>query len=299
MPNPIQLQRVIYPGGAGGGGVAFVGALDGFTTSLMECWSHRRKLVTNPVSETLLQARRSSDEEPLNVGALANGELDQASLLAFTGVGNYAGVAALMGQVNGRDLIQEISEEQRLIVDVGSLVTVGGKAASRGLRAPVGEVTGGGLITNTFTTYTGNVLSVFLRGEHSAYSGWFTAIVDAYFGLAKNSSIADSSARPILFHRNVTGAPGLTQASDFSGTFNSDYLISLIFDGTNVTFRDGTNTYTQAFSASFDFNRFTFGLLNDIAATGFSSDANRFQEAAVWSSDQTANEAAIRSALLA
>jgi len=276
----------------------FVGALDGFTSGLMECWSHRRKLVVNPVSETLLQARRSSDEAPLNVGALANGELDQTSLLAFTGA-QSAGVAALMGQVNGRNLIQETSEEQRLIVDVGSLVTVGGKAASRGLRAPVGEVTGGGLITDTFTTYTGNVLSVFLRGAHSAYSGVFAAIVDTYFGLAKDSSIGDNNTRPILTHRNVTGAPGVTWVGDFSGTFNSDYLISLIFDGSAVTFRDGTNTYTQAFSASFNFNRFTFGLLNDIASTGFASSDNRFQEAAVWYADQTANEAAIRSALMA
>ncbi len=273
----------------------FVGALDGFTEGLTECWSHRRKLVSSH-SGTLLQGRRTSDDEPMDVPALSNGELDDAALLSFAG-GSSVAVAALRGQLSGIDFIQPAADDQRIIVDGGNLVTVGGKAASRGLRDGVDSPEGGGMFTNAFSTYTGTSMSIFLRGRHDSYTGsyWFSAIVDAYFGVF-NDSI---SAVRVLYHGHGTEHPGITWVGDFNGTFNADYLISVIFDGTAATFRDGTNTYILPTSGAFNFNHFLLGYMVDNTTKGYSSSLNKMQEAAVWHSDQTVNEAAIRAALLA
>lgn len=272
----------------------FVGVLDGFAEGMIECWSHRRKLVSS-YSGNLLQGRRTSDDELLDVPALPNGELDAAELLIFAG-GNSVGVAALRGQVQGLDMLQPTADEQRIIVDTGSLVTVGDKAASRGLRPPSGLPDHGGILkTNTFTTYTGTVVSLFLRGKHGVYSGWFNGIVDAYFAFAKEGEVSG------LKHPGISHSPDgtfqLSWTGNTSGLLDSDYLISAIWDSTNVTLRDGTRTYAIEASPIFDFNRFVIGAFDDLISS-YCSDANAIQEAAVWFSDQTANEAAIRSALM-
>lgn len=288
-----QALSVGLASGKTGGG--FAGALDGWTTGLQECWSHRRKLV-NKAPSTLMQVRRTSDDAVLNVGALTNGELDESSLTGFAGSGTLA-LASLTGQMNSVDFLQPTSTSQRILVDGGSLVEVGGKASSRGIRGPLSpDAQGGGMFTETFTTYSGNVLTLFLRGSHDVYNGWFTSIVDAYFGFGKD--LETSSAAHTTLYRARSGKPGLAWIGDFGGAFESDYLISLIWDGTSVTFRDGVNTYSMSAGAAFDFNRLMFGCLRDADDQDYCSQYHRWQEAALWYSDQTANEAAIRSALM-
>lgn len=278
-------------------GEPFTGVLDAFTTGALEFWSHRRKLVSS-YSGDLLQGRRTSDDAPIDVSALASGEIDEAGLLSFAGSSSVA-VAAVYGQLSGHDLLQGTADVQRMIIDSGSLVTVGGKAASRGLRVPSGTPDhGGALLTSTFATYSGSTLTLFLRGAHGVYSGIFNAVVDAYVSFGKNGSFGNSAARTALYHGHVTGAPGLAGVGNFSGAFNADYLVSVIWDGSTVTFRDGTNTYTLSQPAGFDFNQFALAYFAG-GSTNYASDANRIQEVAIWLSDQTSNEAAIRSAMLA
>jgi len=286
-PDRFHLETVR----SGTAAVPFVGALDGFTPFM--AWSHRRALLTSFTGD-LLQARRTSDDAPYNVARKANGEGDTAGLLSFVG-GSSAAVASVTEQVGtGYDFIQPTTDSQRMIVDGGSLVTVGGKAASRGLRAPTGTPDhGGGMYTNQFTAQIGNVFTLFLRGNHGSYSGDFLGIIDSYFGFGR-----DSSYYRQLYHSR-SGPAGIGGLGDFGGSFTDDFLISLIFDGTNVTFRDGTSTYTIAYNGAVNVDRFLWGLYNSTTGDTYSSDVQRMQEAAVWMSDQTANEAAIRSALLA
>lgn len=85
MPNPIQLQRVIYPG-AGGGAVPFVGALDGYSALLTSAFSLVRRLLTS-YEGNLIRIRRVSDNVEQNFGPLAGGRLDVASILTFLGGG--------------------------------------------------------------------------------------------------------------------------------------------------------------------------------------------------------------------
>jgi hypothetical protein len=263
----------------------------------LEAWSHRRKLVAS-YSGALLQGRRTSDDTPVDVSALADGELDAAGLLSFAGANSVA-VAALRGQVNGYDLLQATADEQRILVDAGSLVTVGGKAASRGLRVSSGTPDhGGSLVTNAFGVSDGNPVSIFLRGEHGTYSGVFNSIIDCYFSFGLSGSFGDGASKPAFCHRNGTGAGTLTWIGDFSGAFNSNYLLSIIFDGAgSITLRDGTNTWVISQPAAISFNQIAIGMFS--GTSEYTSDTNSIQEMAIWTSDQTANEAAIRSALMA
>lgn len=276
--------------------VPFVGALDPFPPDF--AWSHRRALVSS-FEGNIFQARRTSDSAPFNAARLANGEADIAGLQSFVGSGTatVASLTELMG--TGCSFIQPTGDLQRVIVDAGVLVNVNGQAASRGLRTPSGPEIGGAMYTPIFDTYSGTVMTVFLRGQHDEYSGIFNSIVDGYFGFGKNGSAGDSAARTVMSHRNGTDAAAFNWLGDMSGPFVSDYLLSFIFDGTTLTLRDGSNTYTISTSTTFDINRFTFGLLVDLTSNDYCSAANRWQEAAVWLSDQSSNEAAIRSALLA
>lgn len=277
------------------GGTPFVGVLDGYPPD--HAWSHRRALLTS-FTGNLMQIRRTSDDTPYDVPVLSDGEGDEAGLLSFAG-GSSAAVAALTEQVGtGYAFIQPTADAQRIVVDAGTLVTVGGKMSSRGLRGPTSpDVAGGGMYTNSFSAYTGSTLSIFLRGSYIAYdaSGWFGGIVDAYIGMARSSDSAYDS----YFYRAPSGEVGLSRAGSFGGVFNSDYLISIIFDGTNVTFRDGVHTYILPGYGAFIHDRFIFGYASGVGVEGNTSLYNRWQEAAVWTSDQTVNEAAIRSAMMA
>jgi len=284
--------------------VPFVGALDEFAAPL-EAWSHRRKLVSSYAGD-LLQGRRTSDDTPIDVGVLANGELDEAGLMSFAGANSVA-VAALRGQVNGYDLLQGTADNQRIIVDAGSLVTVGGKAASRGRRFVGGDAAGGGMQTDAFTTYSGATLSIFIRGQQGDYTGSFFEVVeDTFLSAAKDTSGAGITPGSFVYRRPGQSAAtnSMNLSSNYgtysvSGALNTDYLISIILNGSTVTIRDGTHTYTSSFAASLDINRFLLGLQTADGNQDLVSSVNRVQELAVWLSDQTANEAAIRSALMA
>jgi hypothetical protein len=150
------------------------------------------------------------------------------------------------------------------------------------------------------STYSAKPFTVFLRAKHGAYSGIFTAIADEYFAATKGASNAGASAGMFQFERRTDASFRLAGAfSTFaSGALNADMLVSIIFDGTNVTVRDGTNTWSGANNMNFDIDRL---LLNAFADGNqeYSATVKSIQECVVWLSDQTTNEAAIRAALIA
>lgn len=264
--------------------VPFVGALDDFNPDM--AWSHRRALVSS-FTGNLLQARRMSDDTPYDVPVKADGEGDFDSLLSFLG-SESAAVTQLSEQMGGHHLLQGTADNQRIIVDAGSLVTVGGKAAAKA------QATGGKMFSSVLgTSYTGNVASVFMRGAHPAYVG---LVYDPYFALAQ-SGAGSGASYPGMLMASATDMQ-ITWIGDTTGPIETDYLLSLIWDGTNVTMRDGTNTYSMAASSAFDFNQVVLGAIDGLG-NGVPRTDHAIQELAVWLSDQTANEAAIRSALLA
>lgn len=269
---------------AGGGGAGFVGVLDAWSPDA--AWSHWRALVTEPYSSTLLQVRRTSDDEPFDVLKQADGTADIAALQTFIG-SSSAAVAALKDQVNGWDLQQSTSDQQRIIIDSGALVTVGGNAASKGL-----DAVGGGYLTTAdrSPTYSGNTMTVFFRGQKDPSLSF-----EPFFHIA-NSAGGAGAVRPGIIH-TISNSFDVTFVGNTGGDIIDNYLLSVIWDGTNTTFRDGTNTYVLANTNAFDAVN-QFRLCNVLGIGLNNSSLQKVQEVALWFSDQTANEAAIRSAML-
>jgi hypothetical protein len=283
--------------------VPFVGVLDGFTPTY--AWSHRRALLSS-FTGNIMQARRTSDSSPYNVSRLSTGEGNIAGLQTFVG-SNTAAVASLTEQAGtGYDLTQATGDNQRILIDAGTLVTVGGKAASRGRRLDYPDHDDhqpGGTLVASVPAYTGTTMSVFLRMENGTHSGWFGGLVAAILNVGKNGTGNGGSTLGAFFMRHDPGGNNYTVAANFSTLLNAaidpNGLFSIIFDGTNVTFRDGTNTYTTAYTTAFDINRITVGGIHPDDGGAYSSRGFRFQELAIFNSNQTSNESAIRSAMLA
>lgn len=260
----------------------FVGALDGYSPDL--AWSHRRALVSS-FTGAILHAVRASDDAPFDVTQNSAREGDFNALLSFAASGT-ALVSSVSEQIQGMHILQGVTDSQRIIVDAGSLVTVGGKAASKGVSGKSCFLVSDPMVS----TYTGTTISVFIRGQHAPYSGY---VYDAYFGLARDALGIDISRPSLLALLEDQFSLGYV---NFSGGITNDYLVSVIWDGTHVTLRDGTNTYVEPYSSAFDVNRFSWAAY-DANGNGEQRPDHSIQEMAIWFSDQTANEASIRSAM--
>lgn len=108
MPNPVQLQRVIYPGAASG--PRFVGALDGYTANLVAIYGTVRMLTA--YTGNAIKVRRSSDSTLLDVGFNADGSFDATSYLAFIGAGNGFAHTVYDQSGNSRNQVQATAAAQ-------------------------------------------------------------------------------------------------------------------------------------------------------------------------------------------
>lgn len=115
-------------------GASFVGPLDDYTTDLAGAWSVARRLLTDSTG-AIIRARRSSDNAETDIGTTASGELDTASLLAFTGAGNGF-LSKIYDQSGaGLDYSQATAARQLRIVLSGVVDTNEGKPSAFGVNA--------------------------------------------------------------------------------------------------------------------------------------------------------------------
>jgi len=140
--NPLQRRRMMGYG-TGPGGASFVGALDGYTANLTIAWSVSRRLLTS-YTGSLIRVRRSSDSSHQDIGYLADGSLDEAALLAFTGAGDGF-IHTVYEQSAGRNFGNATAAAQSQIVSGGSIIRDGSEAAN--------TVSSGTNSIATFTTY--------------------------------------------------------------------------------------------------------------------------------------------------
>jgi len=110
--------------GVSGGAPAFVGALDAFTADLAVATSVEKRLLTSYVGP-LIRVRRSSDNTETDIGALPSGLRDDASLLAFAGVGSAYVVTLYDQSGNELNATQSTAAVQPRIVNAGTLDTAG------------------------------------------------------------------------------------------------------------------------------------------------------------------------------
>jgi len=299
-----QALSVGLPSGKTPGG-GFVGALDGWTANRLFAGSFRRRLFSDHDPELgLFEIRRSSDDDDVLIQPGANGEASAAAITGFVGSGNHGYAKSLIDQSgHGNNQAQAVTSQQLQMVEAGSLVTVGGKPAARGGRTtyldPVSE--NRGTMHGDLPSYAGNTLSLFLRFSHDTYGGWFHDIVDAYFALVKNSGTANEPGSYNTYRKQNEDTITLGSnwgALNLSLPLASDGVMSFIWDGNTVTIRDGVNTASVSWTGGLDINKLVLCGLNDGDGSQYSAAAKRVQEIVIWTSDQTSNEAAIRSAMM-
>jgi hypothetical protein len=116
MPSPLQLQRVIYPAGAGG--AAFVGAMDGYASSISRLWCPGKRLLSSWAGNAAtLRETTGSTEETFGYGA--DGYLNTTAIASFL---SAAGASAAAHKVifdqkgSGDDLTQTTAASQPLYV---------------------------------------------------------------------------------------------------------------------------------------------------------------------------------------
>lgn len=108
-PNPLQ-SSLLLTGAGPSNGASFVGALDGYTTNMVELYSPFKKLLAEYTGDAV-RVRRSSDNSLRWIPFLSTGEWDAADYLSFIGAGN--GFAhTVPGQKNGRDQTQATAAAQ-------------------------------------------------------------------------------------------------------------------------------------------------------------------------------------------
>lgn len=285
---------------------SFRGALDTFTSNRLFAASLRRRLFTdhNPALG-LFRVRRSSDDTTLLALPDATGEVINSTITGFTSSGNGFVTTWVDQSGNGNNQTQSLAAAQPQVVKNGTLVTVGGKPAMQGGRTSVGDPSdqSRGVLFGSLPAYNGNTLSVYYHFAHGTYGNWFTGIVDAFFALTKNSSDGGGAPGSYKLIRPPSSSNGLNLQSNYGALYLSaamptSGIISVIWNGSTVTIRDGTNTTSAAWTTGFDINKLVI-CGNSIADDGtYTAAAKQVQEVVIYTSDQTANDTAIRSAML-
>lgn len=105
--------------------VPFVGALDGFTSGLVVCWSVTRRLLASYTGPLMLVRADRTGQPTLDIYPLADGTLDTVALLAFAGTDSVYVVTAY-AQHGSYDFTESTAAVQPKIVNAGTLEIGGG-----------------------------------------------------------------------------------------------------------------------------------------------------------------------------
>jgi hypothetical protein len=279
--------------------------LDDWRTSLLGAFSVARRLnrlYTGP----LFTVRRSTDNAPMDITWDSSEWADEVALLTFlNGASGY--VTAIYDQsltfTPNKALRQTTDSKQMRIVNNGVPDRFNGRLS---LYAD-GPDNSQGYIGDTITGTSSTKYSCFVHAQCEKITDPSIPTVFHVFGISNN--LQPVFGAPQRFGLVVTTNDqkwgiynSLSVNTSISTPSTNNSLISIIFDGTSATIRDGTLTSAIANSNALLTQRFILG--NSYNTTNASAQGTRVSEAVVWgqtsgigNSDQTANETAIRANL--
>ena len=109
--NPLARERRFGFGSGVGGAASFLGAMDAYTANLVGLYSVGYRLLAS-YTGSLIRVRRSSDSTEQDIGYLANGKIDVASLNTFIGGGSWFLRKIYDQSGNARDMPQATAAQQ-------------------------------------------------------------------------------------------------------------------------------------------------------------------------------------------
>ena len=152
-----------------------------------------------------------------------------------------------------------------------------------------------GYWSSEFPSYTGSVLTAFGRGlcgASSTYSRFVSVSTPSlldYLGNSQGVMLAHTSGPKWVIFR------GNAERTSISGSLNTDVLLSSIFDGTNCSIRDGTNTGTAANTGAFSVTQVLVGA--EQQGSPKTALNSKYAEVTLWTANLTSQETTIRAAL--
>lgn len=106
--------------------VPFVGALDGFTSGLVVCWSVTRRLLSSYTGPLMLVRANRTGQPTTLIGCNADGTRDDAALLAFS-AGDSVYVVTVYGQLGVINYTNATASDQPRIVNAGVIEPYGAR----------------------------------------------------------------------------------------------------------------------------------------------------------------------------
>lgn len=200
-PSTVLLRR---PSGSSGG-TPFGGALDDHTTGLAAARGLRR--VLGDYSGPLIQVRRDSDQALADIGFDADGNLDEAALLAHTGAASGFVAKVYDQTAQGYDWLSAANNRQLRIVNAGSVEKIGSRPAARFM---TNETRSGYYTAVNATTYGGPTLTAMAVVSISAGgtdNRVLSVTADNLWDVGPGTAciIQDSGANSINAWRNAQG----------------------------------------------------------------------------------------------
>lgn len=217
-----------------------------------------------------LRVRRSSDNVEQDIGFRANGDLDTSGLLGFCGSSSGFVTTWYDQSGNSRNAVQASTTAQPLIVNAGSLITEGGRAALQF------DGTNDGMMTGIASLTVATSVSVFDVKKTSDTDGV------VYWG--------NNNSRWFYYLQSGSVSTTLSDRMAITGIFKNNSSQTLANRGAWFTaFGDGVR-HVSSFFGSVSVDAWTdFGWCN---YTGIETAAT-FQEIIVYATDRSANRAAI------
>lgn len=224
-----------------------------------------------------IRVRRSSGNTERDIG-FVNNYLDIVSLLSFVGAGNGYVVKIYDQGGNSNDLVQPVAINQPLIVNSGTLNTVGGKASILfdgiddylDLIIPIAN-------NNLFTS-----LSVIKRNSSGTLG---IALQDAYHGAGSGCYTPFCYSNDKIYLRSDDGFNALDGTDS---TANQQLLSSIVNGSTKVIYKNNSVLASTYNSSSITSSFTSLGLFNN---TIFGS--GNFQEMILYGSDKTVDISAM------
>jgi hypothetical protein len=250
------------------------------------------RLLRKGYAGNAIRVRRSSDNTEANIGFDSNGNLNTATLLAFSGAGNGFVTTWYDQSGNGRDATQSTAGNQPQIVSSGSVILENGKPTIQN------TATTGLKTTSNVNLSTASDLSIFTVYKQTNTSESIIFETSPNFNVNGNGNILliqnnltfqtiqKNSSYTFVNHNNVslnqqivsTYLKANTTQSDFSDVYANNSILSQTND---PTLNNNTVEFANNILSLFSRNASSFGVNGN------------YQEFVLYTTDQILNNTAI------
>lgn len=261
----------------------FIGLLDDYPGAAV-AYSVRR--LSGTYTGSLLQVRRSSNNNVLDIGFDSNGDLDTAALTSFCS-GTDGFVTQWYDQSgNGRNASQGTALNQPKIVSSGSVINLNGK--------PTVQFNNNQILTRaSFNLSQISIFTVINKYSMANYGGYFRNVTSSGVSFASTSSAPSSWVSQMVKFLNGNDQSPYVASSSVKSLPTNQYLENWIFNNSiQQLYENNINKATSGGSTGWGGNlSFSIGSID--YAGNSATCKNEIQDFIIYDLDQSLNRTGI------